>query len=123
MNFKTYHYMRTEIGGPWFTSTDGGPTAKLKIERPIRPDIAQRCDYIMRGNVVGGHYTSFTGLQRTQWERIFTGDLLLPVGKSFVIAELNGEVLTLHIAEKFRVYPRARNKVVGTFLNKKPSAI
>ena len=125
MNFKTYHYKRTEIGGPWFTSTDGGALLppEMKLERPIRPDIAERCTYILRGHVRGGSYTSFTGLQATQWDQVFTGDLLLPVGKSFVIAELNGESLTLHVAEKFRVFPRARNKVVRSFLNQKPRAI
>ena len=124
MNFKTYHYTRTEIGGPWFTSTDGGALPhEMKLERPIRPDIAQRCTYILRGHVRGGSYTSFTGLQATQWDHVFTGDLLLPVGKSFVIAELNGESLTLHVAEKFKVFPRSRNNVVRSFLNQKPRAI
>ena len=124
MNFKTYHYTRTETGGPWFSCPDSGVMApELKLERPIRPDIAQRCSYIMRGHVRGGSYTSFTGLQATQWDGVFTGDLILPLGKSFVIAELNAEKLTLYVAEKFRVFPRSRNKVVASFLNQKPRAI
>jgi hypothetical protein len=90
----------------------------------MRPDIAARCTYILRGHVVGGSYnTLFTGLQATQWDGIFTGDLLLPVGKSFVVAELNGQNLTLNIAEKFKVFPRSRKKVVETLLNTKPRAI
>ena len=125
MNFKTYHYTRTEPGAPWFSCTDCGPSAprEFKIERPIRQDIAQRCSYIMRGHVVNGQYTSFTGLQATQWTGIYTGDLLLKCGKSFVIAQLNDQNLTLNIAEKIKVYPRSRKKVVQDFLNKKPRAI
>lgn len=125
MNWKSYHYTRVEPGAPWFRCSDCPPTAppEVKIERPIRPDIAARCAYILRGHIVGGAYTSFTGLQSTQWDGIFTGDLLLPVGKSFVVAELTGQRLTLNVAEKIRVYPRARKKIVETFLKTKPRAI
>lgn len=124
MNFKTYHYTRTAAGGPWFTSTDFGPIEhEVKIERPIRPDFANRCSYILRGHVRDGNYTMFTGLQATQWNGVYTGDLLLPQGKSFVIAELNAEKLVLHIAEKIKIYPRSRTKVVEEFLSKKPRAI
>ncbi len=123
MNWKTYHYTRTEVGGPWFSCVDCPPTAppEFKIEKPMRPDIAARCTYIMRGHIVNGSYTSFTGLQATQWDGIYTGDLLLPVGKSFVIAQLNGQKLTINVAEKIKVYPRARKKVVEAFLKTKPS--
>ncbi len=125
MNFKTYHYTRTETGSPWFCCNGHGAVAppELKLERPIRPDIAKRCSYILRGHIRGGSYVSFTGLQSTQWGGIFTGDLLLPMGKSFIIAEIGAEKLTLHVAEKIRVFPRSRNKVVATFLNQKPRAI
>ena len=126
MNFKTYHYHRTENGGPWFTCRECGSSAppEFKIEKPIRVDIAARCSYIMRGHIVNGKYTSFTGLQKTSWDGIFTGDLLLPVyGKSFVIAEINANNLTLNIAAHFKVFPRSRHKVVEAFLNNKSQAI
>lgn len=122
MNFKSYHYTRTEPGGPWFTCP-GGLIPEIKIERPIRVDIASRCSYIMRGKIIGGHYNSFTGLQSTEWDGIFTGDLLLPIGKSFIVAQFHSDFLELHIAENFKVFPRSRKRVVQEVLKIKPRAI
>lgn len=126
MNFTSYQFHRIEPGSPWFKCSncpDNAPN-ELRIERPIRPDLAKRCVYVMRGHVVDGAYTSFTGLQPTNFAGVFTGDLLLRnYGKSFLIAELDAEHLTVHIAERIRVYPRSRKKVVETFLKQKPRAI
>ena len=121
MNWKTYHYTRSEPGGPWF-SCPTSSMPELKIERPIRPDIAARCAYVLRGRVVGGHFNGFTGLIPTQWENTFWGDLLLPAGKSFCVVKLKADSLELGIAEKIRVYPRSRAKVVAEYLTKKSPA-
>jgi len=122
MNFRIYHYTRIQPGGPWFTC-QGATLPELKIERPIRTDIASRCAFILRGHIVDGSYTVFTGLLRTKWDQIFTGDLILPAGKSFVIATMDGENLTLAVAENFRVFPRSRVKGVTDYLKQNPRAI
>lgn len=122
MNFKTYHYTRTEPGGPWF-SCPSSTLPELKLEKPIRVDIAARCEYILRGRVIDGHYVGFTGLLKTKWENTYCGDLLLPLGKSFCVVQLKPDSLTIGIAEKIRVFPRSRDRVVREYLTKKSFAI
>ncbi|MFN7494988.1 MAG: hypothetical protein ACK5RG_18870 [Cyclobacteriaceae bacterium] len=123
MNFKSYHYTRTMSGAPWYCCPDA-ILPEVKIERPIRLDIAARCKFIMRGRrIVGGHFVSFTGLQSTQWEGIYTGDLLLPNGKSFIVAQFYLNTLELYVAENYKVFPRSREKVVEALLKTKPRAI
>ena len=52
---------------------------ELKVETTVRPFlIKQGANHIIRGRIKGGVYTFFTGIKKTSFENLFTGDHYTP---------------------------------------------
>lgn len=68
---------------------------ELKVEQTFKPFlINQGANHIIRGRIKGGVYTFFTGIKKTSFENLFTGDHYTPATKkkkSLIVFEFSSD--------------------------------